>query len=111
MVWLCGRSRMEVMKLLLQLSEQLQAAQGEKAGLRERVDDVDQAVAQILGEIQKTAAKCLHARYWKPCSTTFPALIPEQAEIFARSTLLQKVYRLQFVESTDLLQGFPGERP
>lgn len=56
------RSRMEVMKLLLQLSEELQAAQGEKAGLREKVDDVDQAVAQILGEIQKTAAKCSHAR-------------------------------------------------
>ena len=54
---------MEVMKLLLQLSEELQAAQGEKAGLREKVDDVDQAVAQILGEIQKTAAKCSHGRY------------------------------------------------
>ena len=59
-VW--RRSRMEVMKLLLQLSEQLQVAQGDKAGLREKVDDVDQAVAQILGELQKTAVKCLHAR-------------------------------------------------
>ena len=59
---------MEVMKLLLQLSEQLQAAQGDKAGLRERVDDVDQAVAQILGEIQKTAAKCSHSRYRRALS-------------------------------------------
>lgn len=53
---------MEVMKLLLELSEQVQAKQGEKAGLREKVDDVDQAVAQILGEIQKAAAACSHRR-------------------------------------------------
>lgn len=53
---------MEVMKLLLELSEQVQAKQGEKADLREKVDDVDQAVAQILGEIQKAAAACSHRR-------------------------------------------------
>ncbi len=66
---------MEVMKLLLQLSEELQAAQGEKAGLREKVDDVDQAVAQILGEIQKTAAKCSHARYCTFSKSTTSRLI------------------------------------
>ena len=53
---------MEVMKLLLELSEQVQAKQGDKAGLREKVDNVDQAVAQILGEIQKAAAARSHRR-------------------------------------------------
>ena len=61
---------MEVMKLLLELSEQLQAAQGEKGQLREKVDDVDQAVAQILGEIQKTAASCSHIRWGGPGRTS-----------------------------------------
>ena len=48
--------------MLLELSEQLQVAQAEKGQLREKVDDVDQAVAQILGEIQKCAASCSHMR-------------------------------------------------
>ena len=61
---------MEVMKLLLELSEQLQAAQGEKGQLREKVDDVDQAVAQILGEIQKSAASCSHIRWGGPGRTS-----------------------------------------
>ena len=62
---------MEVMKLLLELSEQVQAKQGEKANLREKVDDVDQAVAQILGEIQKAAAACSHRR----CVTSMLAFV------------------------------------
>ena len=65
---------MEVMKLLLELSEQLQGAQGDKARLREKVDDVDQAVAQILGEIQKSAASCSHIRWGGPGRTSHQKL-------------------------------------
>jgi hypothetical protein len=53
---------MDVMKQLGQLAGELEAAQAEKAALRERIDGVDQGVAQLLGELQKAGATHGHVR-------------------------------------------------
>jgi hypothetical protein len=54
---------MELMKLLIELGTQLQKAAEDKETLKERIGEVDQAVAQILGEIQKTTANAAHIKY------------------------------------------------
>lgn len=53
---------MELMKLLIELGTQLQKAGEDKEALKEQIGEVDQAVAQILGEIQKTAANAAHIK-------------------------------------------------
>lgn len=53
---------MKLMKLLIELGTALDAAQTEKADIDERVSDVDQAVAGIFGECEKTKAALTHTR-------------------------------------------------
>lgn len=59
---LCFRSRMELMKLTIELGTNLEKAAAEKEQLRQQISDVDQAVSQILGEMQKTAANINHIK-------------------------------------------------
>ena len=63
---------MEVMKALGQLGTAVEAAAAEKAALKERIDEADQGVSQMLGELQKAAAahahiKCAPARSRAGC--------------------------------------------
>jgi hypothetical protein len=53
---------MKLMKLLIELGTSLDAAQAEKAKIEEQVVDVDQAIAKIFGEFEKTKAVLAHTR-------------------------------------------------
>lgn len=53
---------MDVMKALNALAAELEAAQAQKATLREKIEEADQGVSQMLGELQKAAATHLHVR-------------------------------------------------
>ena len=53
---------MELMKLTIELGTNLEKAAAEKEQLRQQISDVDQAVSQILGEMQKTAANITHIK-------------------------------------------------
>jgi hypothetical protein len=56
---------MEVMKLLVQLGTAVEAAAAEKAALKEKIDEADQGVSQMLGELQKAAATHGHIKFVK----------------------------------------------
>ncbi len=74
---------MELMKLLIELGTGLEKAAAEKEQLRERISDVDQAVSQILGEIQKTAANTSHIK----CATCLPFVFLKHFPLRFRSLI------------------------
>ncbi len=56
------RSRMKLMKLLIELGTALDKALAEKAAIEEKVSDVDQDIARIFGECEKTKATLAHTK-------------------------------------------------